>query len=218
METAVRRGWRKPKAGHWFLPETPDVVALLRAQAEITVRGLRAFAAWAAGQASRAEEVRRAEHECDQARHGLVDALRGAFTTPLEPEDLFQLSRDLDKVINGAKDTVRESEAMGFPPDAALAEMAELLVEGVEHLCRAFGSLDGRGARSPDPATEAADAAVKSQRKLERVYRQATGNLVQSPDLRVAIASRELYRRVATISDDIVDVADRIWYSQVKET
>lgn len=191
---------------------------MLQAQAEVTLRGMLAFAAWAGGDPTRAEDVRLAEHECDDLRRNLVDAVRGAFTTPLEPEDLFQLSRDLDKVINGAKNTVRESEAMDFPPDAAVADMAALLAEGVQHLCRAFGSLDGRGGRPAAPATEAADAAVKSQRKLERVYREATGNLLHSPDLRVAIASRELYRRVATISDDIVDVADRIWYAQVKET
>lgn len=208
----------RPKGSRWFLPETPDVIGMLQSQAEVTAQGMEAFAAWAAGDAARAEDVRRAEHECDGLRRKLVDAVRGAFTTPLEPEDLFQLSRDLDKVINGAKDTVRESEAMAFPPDGALAEMAALLADGVGHLCRAFGALDGRGIRFAEPATEAADAAVKSQRRLERVYRQATGVLLEIPDVRVVVASRELYRRVATISDDIVAVADRIWYSQVKET
>jgi len=208
----------RPRGSRWFLPEAPDVVAMLRAQAEVTLRGVRAFAEWAAGDSARAEDVRRAEHECDQLRRRLVDAVRGAFTTPMEPEDLFQLSRDLDKVINGAKNTVRESEAMGFPPDAALAEMAALLAEGVEQLCRAFGSLGGGGSRSADAATEAADAAVRTQRKLERIYRRTTGELLRSADLRVVVASRELYRRVANVSDDIVEVADRIWYSQVKET
>ena len=125
----------RAKGSRWFLPETPDVIGMLQSQAEVTARGMQAFAAWAAGDTALAEEVRRAEHECDEVRRTLVDAVRGAFTTPLEPEDLFQLSRDLDRVINGAKDTVRESEAMAFPPDAAVAEMAALLAEGVGHLC-----------------------------------------------------------------------------------
>lgn len=206
------------KGGRWFLPETPDLIGMLQNQAEITGQGMRAFAAWAAGDAARADEVRRAEHECDEVRRKLVDTVSQAFTTPLEPEDIFQLSRDLDKVINGAKDTVRESEAMAFPPDAALADMAELLAEGVEHLKRAFASLDGRGIKFVESATAAADDAVKSQRRLERIYRQATGDLVALNDVRLMIASRELYRRVSTISDDLVSVADRIWYSQVKES
>lgn len=206
------------KNRRWFLPEAPDLIGMLRTQAEVTLRGMHAFAAWARGDQAQADAVRQAEHECDDVRRRLVDAVSQAFTTPLEPEDLFQLSRDLDRVINGAKDTVRESEAMQFPPDAALAEMAALLAEGVEHLRQAFNGMDGQGIRFAGEATAAADEAVKSQRKLERIYRQATGDLIRHEDVRVAIASRELYRRVSTVSDDIVSVADRIWYSQVKES
>ena len=205
------------KRGRWFLPETPDVIGMLQQQAEVTASGMTAFAAWAAGDASRADEVRAAEHECDDLRRQLVDAVREAFTTPLEPEDLFQLSRDLDRVINGAKDTVRESEAMQFPPDAAASEMAVLLVEGVVHIRDAFDRLDGRRDRR-GLATESADAAVKSQRQLERVYRRAMGELLEVSDIRVVLGSRELYRRMTTMSDDVVSVADRIWYSRVKES
>lgn len=206
------------KGRRWFLPDTPDVIGMLRSQVEITAQGIDAFAAWAAGDIYRANDVREAEHECDQVRRQLVDAVSEAFTTPLQPEDLFQLSRDLDKVINGAKDAVRESEAMAFPPDQATADMAVLLAEGVGHLKTAFNSLGRRRIEAAVSATEAADAAVKSQRKLERIYRKATGDLLQVTDIRVVVASREFYRRASVISDDIVSVADRIWYSRVKES
>lgn len=207
----------KSKGGRWFLPEAPDVIGMLQKQAAITTRGMDAFAAWAAGDIARAEEVRAAEHECDEVRRHLVDAVSEAFTTPLEPEDLFQLSRDLDKVINGAKNTVRESEAMAFPPDRATAEMAVLLAAGVGHLENAFKYLGGNG-KSTFPGTEAADAAVRSQRDLERVYRQAASDLLEITDIRDVVARREFYRRISAISDDIVLVADRIWYSRVKES
>ena len=38
--------------------------------------------------------------------------LRAAFSTPLDPEDIYELSERLDEVLNGAKNTVRESEIM----------------------------------------------------------------------------------------------------------
>lgn len=212
-------------SNRWFLPDTPDVVGMLKTQAEITERGMDAFAAWAAGDTARAEDVRTAEHECDEVRRTLVDAVSEAFTTPLQPEDLFQLSRDLDKVINGAKNTVREAEAMGFPPDQATAEMAVLLAEGVRHIRTAFTALGTRGGRASRAAaaatvsaTEAADAAIKAQRNLERIYRTAAGDLLAVTDISVVVARREFYRRVSAISDDIVSVADRIWYSEVKES
>ena len=52
---------------------------------------------------------RDAEHEADTRKAELIATLREAFTTPLQPEDIFELSRGLDEVMNGAKDTVRES-------------------------------------------------------------------------------------------------------------
>lgn len=208
----------RSKGGRWFLPEAPDVIGMLQKQAAITARGMDAFAAWAAGDIGRAEEVRAAEHECDEVRRHLVDAVSEAFTTPLEPEDLFQLSRDLDKVINGAKNAVRESEAMGVPPDQATAEMAVLLSAGVAHLRTAFDGLEDKRNKSTSSATASADAAVKSQRDLERVYRQAASDLLAITDIPVVVARREFYRRVSAISDDIVLVADRIWYSRVKES
>ncbi|MGI9126431.1 MAG: DUF47 domain-containing protein [Mycobacterium sp.] len=206
------------KGTRWFLPESPDVVGMLQSQADITAQGMHAFAAWAAGDTARAEDVRRAEHDCDEIRRKLVDAVSEAFTTPLEPEDLFQLSRDLDKVINGAKNTVREAEAMDFPPDTATAAMAALLAEGVEHIKTAFGYLDGKNGKTVAPATEAADAAVKSQRNLERVYREAASELLNVADIAELAGRREFYRRISAISDDIVSVSDRIWYSRVKES
>jgi uncharacterized protein Yka (UPF0111/DUF47 family) len=208
----------RSKGGRWFLPEAPDVIGMLQKQAAITALGMDAFAAWAAGDIGRAEEVRAAEHECDEVRRHLVDAVSEAFTTPLEPEDLFQLSRDLDKVINGAKNAVRESEAMGVPPDQATAEMAVLLSAGVAHLRTAFDGLEDKRNNSTSSATASADAAVKSQRDLERVYRQAASDLLEITDIPVVVARREFYRRVSAISDDIVLVADRIWYSRVKES
>jgi len=33
---------------HWFLPHTPDLIGLLKAQADVTVRGMEEFAAWSA--------------------------------------------------------------------------------------------------------------------------------------------------------------------------
>ena len=59
---------------------------------------------------------------------------------------------------------------------------------------------------------------MRSQRQLERVYREAMSQLLDVTDIRVVLGSRELYRRMTSMSDDIVSVADRVWYSRVKES
>lgn len=42
--------------------------------------------------------------------------------------------------------------------------------------------------------------------------------LVLVSDLREIAAKRELYRRLARTSDDLRDVAERVWYSVLKES
>jgi uncharacterized protein Yka (UPF0111/DUF47 family) len=196
----------------WFLPESPDVLGLLRSQLAVTVEGMEAFAAWAAGDDDAADTVRSCEHRADAVKREVREALRAAFVTPLEPEDVFALSRGVDWMLNHAKDTINESEVMACPPDAALAEMTSLLAQAVRHIDEAIGRLGEHGA----DATEPADAAIKAERKLERAYRAAMGALLEIGDLREVIARRELYRRCSRMGEGAADVAERVVYAVVK--
>jgi len=202
------------RARHWFLPDTPDVLGQLRRQFALTIEGMDAFAAWAGGDAAAGDVVRDCEHRADAARHALRAMLRDAFVTPLEPEDLFALSTGVDRIINAAKDLVRESEVMAFPPDRPLVDMAALLAAAVRDLDLALARLASRAGG----ADAAADAAIKGDRRLERVYRAAMAELVAVDDARDVMARRELYRRGARIGEAVVDVAERIQYAIVKQS
>jgi uncharacterized protein Yka (UPF0111/DUF47 family) len=198
---------------HWFIPDQPNVLRLLRQQLAITVRGVDAFAAWAAGDARAAATVRALEHEADAAKGELRRSLREAFVTPLDPEDLFALSRGIDWILNHAKDAVGESEAMRCPPDEATASMASLLAEAVRHIDDGVARL---AERAGDP-TQSADAAVKAQRHLEKAYRAAMVELADIDDLRVVMVRQELYRRCSRMGEACVDVAERLIYAVLKE-
>jgi uncharacterized protein Yka (UPF0111/DUF47 family) len=201
----------------WFLPETPDVLGMLCRQAEVTSEGMRAFVEWAEGTEGGAEVVRACEHRADDVKRELRQALTVAFTTPLDAEDLYVMSERLDAVMNGAKDTVREAEVMAILPDEAVAGMARLVAEGVAHVAEAFQRLKAGNRDDRSSATEAADQAVSSQRKVEKVYRTAMSGLLQVPNLREVMAKRELYRRFSRISEELIEAADRVWYATVKE-
>jgi uncharacterized protein Yka (UPF0111/DUF47 family) len=206
------------KPSRWFLPENPDVLDMLCRQAAITCEGMAALVGWANAEPDAAERVRDLEHRADDTKRELRLALTNAFITPIDAEDLYVMSERLDAVLNGAKDTVREAEVMAMKPDEAVAAMAALLADGASHLATAFERLgsDQRG-KIAVSATEAADAAVKSQRRLERVYREAASALLAVDDLREVMGRRELYRRLSRVSETLVEAADRVWYATVKE-
>jgi uncharacterized protein Yka (UPF0111/DUF47 family) len=197
----------------WLFPDNPDVLAMLRDQTAVTVDGMRALVTWSGGDRTAADTVRACEHLADENKRTLWKTLRDAFSTPVDAEDLYSLSADLDQVLNASKDLVREADVMNLDPDPPTHEMVVLLAEAVGYLSNALSQL---GTHDGD-ATQSADAAIKSQRKIEHIYRRAMSALLADDDVHEVNARREIYRRVSRIGDLIHTVADRVWYAVVKE-
>lgn len=198
----------------WFLPPNPDVMGMLTEQSGLTAEAARELAAWARGELADGIQLREVDREADRRKRTLRKALSEAFTTPLDAEDIFELSRGLDEIVNHANNLVGEAEAMSTLPDAAMATMAGHLAAGVARLDQALRAF---AAGRRDAATEIADRAVEDQRHLQQAYREAMSALVENEDLREVTARRELYRRLARLGDELALVAERIWYSVLKE-
>jgi len=198
----------------WFLPDTPDVLAMLRRQMAVTIDCADAFARWAGGDAAAAQAVLDAERRGDIAKRELLSALREAFVTPIEPEDLFALSRGIDRILDYVADLVKESEAMASVPDQEIATMAGHLGDALRHLDDALTKLGADG----DYATKSADAAIAAQRELETAYYAGMAGLLRVEDRTDRITRRELYRRSSRIGEAVVDVAERVVYAVVKQS
>jgi uncharacterized protein Yka (UPF0111/DUF47 family) len=199
---------------HWFLPQTPNVLATLRRQADVTVAGATAFEAWAAGDLAQEARVRELEHEADGIRRELSEELRQAFSTPIDQEDIYTLSERLDSVLNAIKNVVREADSLALEPDQHIAAMATEILRGVAHLRAAFDHLVADG----EVATDEADNCLASERRMEKIYRTAMRELNETEDLREVVSRREFYRRTLEIGERLAGVAERVWYAVVKET
>jgi uncharacterized protein len=198
----------------WFLPETPDAIGLLRRQTAVTLDALEALTAWAGGDAAAAQIVRDAEARGDAAKRDLLNALREAFILQMEPEDLFTLSRGIDWILDHARDLIEEAQAMGVVSDSGVATMSRLLLRATQQIDDAIAGLGS----DDEAATAAADAAIKTARKLEHIYYAETAKLLEVEDTRERISRRELYRRCDRLSEVVIDVAERIVYAVVKES
>ena len=154
------------------------MLGLLRRQVAVTIEGLDALRG--VGRRRRGRGAGRARRRApgDAAKRELLSALRVAFVTPLEPEDVFALSRGIDRILNHARDLINESEAMACPPDARIAEMASLLGEALRHIDDAIAPLGSDG----DEATAAADAAITPERRLEHAYYEGMAGLLEVED------------------------------------
>ena len=117
------------------------MLGLLREQVDITISALDAVVAWAQGEPAAIDVIHGAEERGDEAKRALFAALRAAFVTPLEPEDVFALSRGIGWILNYARDITTESRVMECPPDEVVADMVRLLAESMRAIDRALEAL-----------------------------------------------------------------------------
>jgi uncharacterized protein Yka (UPF0111/DUF47 family) len=187
----------------------PDVLALLVAQGEVTVAGMVAFDAWSHGDGpDAAAAVRSAQHKAYHARRELLAALQAALSSPVDQEDLYVLSERVDRILNLARNAVREADVLGWAPDAHAAAMSERLAQATRGLVTGFELL----LKDPEEAGRRADAASDAVHSLERDYREAMAQLREVDDLRAVLSAQDLYRSYLAVADAIVAVADRLWF------
>jgi len=198
----------------WFLPETPDVLGLLRRQLAVTIEGADLLTEWSSGAAVASGDLRAVQARGEQSRRDLLSALEEAFITPLEPEDLYAISRGTGRILSGIADLVGEAEVLECSPDDGLASMAKLLTEAVRQIDVAVAGL-GPAAVA---ATTSADLAIETVRQMQSPYYAGMATTLNLDDRGTRIARRELYRRCSRIGDIAVDVAERVVYSVVKQS
>src|SRR5512135_3186927 len=101
---------------------------LIQDQANLTLQGMDALKAYMSGQDSTAAaNVSKIEKDADEARRILIDELNKTFVTPFDREDIFNLSRTIDDVLDYAYSTVNEMEILKVKPTPFMQRIASLL-------------------------------------------------------------------------------------------
>jgi uncharacterized protein Yka (UPF0111/DUF47 family) len=200
-------------------PRMPDFFQLLNEQCDLAVQAGEALVAFMqSGDEALALKVRELEHEADTVKDRNMDVLNKAFSTPMDREELYRAISTIDHIINYAKTTVREMEALGVAPDTHTAEIAGHLLDGARALQQGYGLL------STDPAAAEASAAAarKAERNTEKAYRRALADLfdVEADVVRLESAGgptggkalitvmdvmkkREVYRHLSNAADRV---------------
>jgi uncharacterized protein Yka (UPF0111/DUF47 family) len=196
----------------WFLPRQPDILGLLDRHAAVTADGVAALARWSeTGAGADAQAVRDAEHEADDLRRELLEALTTALATPIDQEDAYALSERIDEVIDCAKDVVRLAEALQWQPDVYGARMAARAAEAASELHAGVAHLVSR-----DRSGEHAERTIKAARRVEHELLEGLAALSRDGDAFDRSVTLELYRAYSAIGEAILRVADRTWYAVLK--
>ena len=145
--------------------------------------------------------VRRLAEEASELRRVLIDELHKTFITPLDREDIFNLSHCFEDTVTYALTTVEEMNILKVDADDYIREMMKLVCEEAEQLELAILRL----ARNPHVALDHAHEVRRLERRVERLYRTAIKDLfARAADpqrLPGLFYRREVYRHISNMSD-----------------
>lgn len=185
-----------------FRAKPDKFLVLLEQQADFTVQGMEALAAYmeSPNQAS-ADEVTRLEKEADEVRRILIDELNRNFVTPIDREDIHALSRAVDDIIDYAFSTVGEMSMLEVQPNDYLRRIVSLLVDATREVYMGVIRLSDH----PGVAEDHAVRAKALENRVEWVYREAIAALFRMPQDVAHVVEmlklREIYRHLSNAAD-----------------
>lgn len=149
------------------------------------------------------------EHEADQMTHSLMDMMDSTFITPLDKEDLRDLSHALDDITDCIEAASARAQLYKLKtPREDLKPLAELLVKAAKSTWDAIGELKN-GFRNIDSMREILIQIHLTENASDRAFRTALADLFEEPgaDPLMVIKWKEIYDRVEVSVDKCEDVA-----------
>ena len=151
------------------------------------------------------EAIKRLEHEADQVTHEVVNRLDRTFITPLDREDIHQLSSDLDDVMDAMDGTARRAQIfrLGTSPPGVL-RIAEVL----QRMMGAIGEAVSRLKKGDDVMKYCVEA-KQLEEEGDAIYHESLGQLFEKErDAIELIKWKEIYDNLETTLDQAEDVAN----------
>lgn len=168
------------------------------------------------GNQEAARRVKQIEKEADELRRIITHELNRTFITPIDPEDIYSLSRSIDEIVDYADSTVEAMSLLGIRGNSYLKQMVALVLEGAREIHLAMVRLRDH----PGVAGEHAARARSLENRLETVYRHAVADLFRDtqslPNVVEGLKYREVYRHLSNAADRYVEAADVVGHIVVK--
>ncbi len=188
---------------------------LLSRQSQKSIEGLDALSNFAEdGSKENANRVRQIEREADELRRILIQELDQTFITPIDREDIYQLSRAIDDVVDYANTTVDEMEIYEVKGDSHIKEMVDILRKAARELNDAVNILKNY----PKIASEHAVKAKSYENQMEKAYHKALADLFKGTDTIYMLKMREIYRHLSNAADRGDEAANIISSIVMKHT
>jgi uncharacterized protein len=148
------------------------------------------------------------EHEGDQLTHRLFTIIDRTFITPLDKEDISELTSAIDQVLDGTYGASDRLVLLKIQrPSQYMQEFANLLLTACQEIYKGVVELH-KGKR--ESLLEHSKAISNCEHEGDNIYRLAIANLFDKDDAIEIIKLKEIYETLESALDRCRDVADVI--------
>ena len=178
---------------------------LLKQQSDLTFKAMTAFNDYCKTEdESFADVVIAVEDEADMVRRVLIETLNRTYLTPIDREDLFHLSRQLDEIIDYTKTSVDELRLFKLKPNDDILKMTETLVEMTGHVQKAIQNIE----HYPQIVKEEALKVKSIENEMDKLTKRAYAAVFDADDFHLIFKYAEVYKHLnhtADIADSAMD-------------
>ncbi len=153
----------------------------------------------------KADEIKQVEDKCDSMTHAIIQRLYRTFVTPLDREDIFELARSLDDVVDAIDATaalVRLYQIEVVRPDARI--LARIIMRSADQIVTALEALEKKvGVRTPTVEIN------RLENEADRAHQAAVRRLFEEERDPIAIIKwKEILDFLEEATDRCEDVAN----------
>jgi predicted phosphate transport protein (TIGR00153 family) len=198
---------REEKFYHLFLKQ----VEIISEASRLLLEGVKTGNGRLAGAAA---EINVLEHRGDEVIHELFTRLNQTLITPIDPEDIHNLSSALDNVLDGVEDTAHRLVSYRIDPiPPAMIKLAEIVASCAKALKAAFEALEHNG-----PIMEHCIEINRLENEADLIGRRSVVDLFDQNDPIALIKFKEVYEFFEETIDSCEDVADVLQNVVVKNS
>lgn len=165
----------------WLFSKEIDFYKLLEEQSKLTLQGVCALEKYMmTGNIEDGHEVNKLEKIADRKREALVNELDKTFITPFDREDIFQLSKAIDDILDYSDTTVKEMEMYKLKPTEEILEIVTVIKISTEFIHKSVCNLN----KNKKEGMKQALKAKKYENEVENLYRKNLAKLFEEEDVK----------------------------------
>jgi len=155
--------------------------------------------------ADKAHEIKEVEHQCDFLTHEIIQRLNKTFVTPIDREDIHELARTLDDVMDAIDNAASLIPLYRIDKVRVGArELTRIIIQQTDEIRAAVEALEQRKG-----VLERAIEINRLENEADRVHKHAIGQLFDEETNPIAVIKwKEIYDILEEATDACEDVAN----------